>query len=279
VNSASAALVAFDPFLTGDNRAAGEYTAGNDIRTMGAAAIGWVGGPPDGFGVAHSGNTGNFQANAADNGNPTVGGIPTQAGRMQWIGVGNFPFNRNITRQLNPTPNSTEWWMSLTLTRVNWTGTPADNTFIVGGFTDAGGSGLQIGYDDSAGQDGIPDIVLRSGGVNYQIEADAPASSTRYLLAKLDVNTSGNDTISIWNSPASVLALGAPDVTLNTFNVSDSLTPFTQSKYESPGQSGVAYFDEILLGTTLNSIIPEPTSLALVLMGAGGLFAVRRRND
>jgi hypothetical protein len=277
VNSASASLVAFDPFLTGDNRIAGEYTPGNDMRSMGAAAVGWVGTSGlDGYGVAHSGSTGNFLANASDNGMPTIGGIPSQPGRMQWIGVGNFPFNRNITRQLNPTPSSSEWWMSLTLTRLSWTGAPADNTFIVGGFTDAGGNGLQLGYDDSAGQDGIPDIVLRTGGVNYQIEADAPDSSTRYLLVKLDVNTSGPDTVSIWNTPASVLSLGAADVVLNV-EVTGSLTPFTQSKYESPGQSGAAYFDEILLGTDLTSIIPEPGSMALCLVGAGGLLALRRR--
>jgi hypothetical protein len=194
---------------------------------------------------------------------------------MQWIGVGPFAFDRNITRQLNPTPNSSEWWMSLTLSRLSWGNDPANNTFIVGGFVDGGGSGLQLGYDDSAG-DGTPDIVLRSGGVNYQIEADAPANSTRYLLVKLDV-AGGNDTVSVWNSPADVLSLGAPDVVFNSFNVSDSTAPFTQSKYESPAQSGVAYFDEILLGTTLEAIIPEPTSMSLIALGLGGLLAIRRR--
>jgi hypothetical protein len=195
---------------------------------------------------------------------------------MQWLGVGNFPFDRNLTRQLNPTPSSSEWWMSLTLSRLNWGNDPANNTFIVGGFVDGGGSGLQLGYDDAAG-DGVPDIVLRSGGINYQIEADAPANSTRYLLVKLDVNAGGNDTVSIWNSPADVLSLGGADVVFNSFDVTSSLTPFTQSKYESPGQSGVAYFDEILLGTTLTSIIPEPTTMSLLLLGVGGLLAVRRR--
>lgn len=276
--SASATLVASDPFLSGGNRGAGEYTAGNDMRTMGAAAQGWVGtSGVDGFGVSHAGSTGNFQANATGEDSAAVG--YEQGGRMQWLGVGNFPFNRNLSRQLNPTPSSTDWWFSIMVNRLGWAGTPATNTYVVGGFTDAAGNGLQIGYDDSAGQDGIPDLILRAGGTNNVLAADTASSDNQYVLVNLQINPSGNDTINVWTDPASVDPLGAADLTLTSINVSDALAPFTQSKYESPGQSGVVFFDEIRLGTTFEAVtgVPEPASAAV--MGLGGLLLMRRRRS
>ena len=275
VNTASASLVAYDPFLSGANRVAGEYTAGTDMRTMGAAALGWFGAlaPPDGYGTAHAGTTGNFVANATGENSPAVS--YEQGGRMQWIGVGNFPFDRNLTRQLNPTPDSTTWWFSIMVNRLGWANS-VDNTFAVGGFTDGSGNGLQVGYDDQLANDFTPDLVVRLGGANRVIETDAPSSSSRYVLIKLDI-AAGNDTVSVWNNPAVADPLGAADFIWNDVNVSDVLAPFTQSKYQSPGQSGVVYFDEIRLGTDYASVVPEPGSLALALMGAGGLLALRRR--
>lgn len=273
-------LVAYDPFLSGGDRAAGEYTAGNDMRTMGAAALGWVGTSGiDGFGVSHSGSTGNFQANAGGEDSAAVS--YEQGGRVQWIGVGNFPFDRNITRQLNPTPSSSEWWMSIMVNRLNWGNDPANDTFIVGGFTDGSGNGLQVGYDNSIGQDGAPDLVLRSNGINTVIAADTASSDNQYVLVKLDVNPAGNDTISIWADPSSINPLGAADLVITDQDLTSSLTPFTQSKYESPGQSGVAFFDEIRLATDFNSIvgIPEPATLTLLGLAFGLMGISRSRRD
>ena len=279
VTAAQANLVAYDPFLSGDNRGAGEYTAGNDMRTMGAAALGWQGGPPDGFGIAHSGSTGNFQANALGEDSAAVS--YEQGGRVQWIGVGNFPFNRNITRQLNPTPNSNEWWMSIMVNRLNWANDPANDTYVVGGFTDASGNGLQIGYDNSVGLDAAPDLVLRSNGVNTVLAADTASSDNQYVLVKLDVDVAGNDTVSVWVDPASVNPLGAADVVISDQDLTSSLAPFTQSKYESPGKSGVAFFDEIRLATTFQAVteVPEPATLAFVGLGVCLLGATRGRRQ
>jgi len=59
----------------------------------------------------------------------------------------------------------------------------------------------------------------------------------------------------VWNNPASVDPPGPADFIWNDVNVSDSLTPFTQSKYQSPGQSGEAFFDELRLATNLTGIV------------------------
>lgn len=274
-------LVAYDPFLSGDARGDGEYTAGQDMRTMGAAAYGWVGtGGVDGFGVAHSGSTSNFVANAVGEDSTAVGF--EQGGRMQWLGVGNSPFDRNLTRQLNPIPSSNEWWFSIHTNRLGWAdpgGFPndaANSTYAVGGFTGAGGDGLQVGYDDTAG-DGLPDLVLRMGGANRTLAADTASSANQYVLVQLLVNESGNDTVNVWADPASLTGSIPADLTFTDTNVSDSLTPFTQSKYESPGQSGPVFWDEIRLGTTFEAVteIPEPTTLALLGI-TGGLALLRR---
>ncbi|QDU88799.1 hypothetical protein Pla175_21830 [Pirellulimonas nuda] len=278
---ADGALVAYDPFLIGDNRAAGQYSVSTDMRTMGAAAFGWVGTMGvDGFGVPHAGSTSNFQANATGEDSAAVS--YEQGGRLAWLGSNNSVFNRNLTRQLNPTPASSTWWFSIMTNRLGW-GPSASfigNQYAVGGFTDASNSGLQVGYDDTAGND-IPDLVLRAGGVNTVLLADAPSSDNQFVIVKLDVNTSGNDTISVWTDPSTVSPLGAPSLVLNSFNVSDSLTPFTQSRYESPAQSGVTYWDEIRLATDLPSLIgvpvPEPASCVLMACAAAGLAVVRRK--
>lgn len=271
-----AALVANDPFLSGGDRGAGEYTPGSDVRTQGAAAVGWVGSSGlDGFGVPHAGSTSNFQPNATGEDSPAVS--YEQGGRLQWLGVGNFPFDRNITRQLNATPSSSEWWFSIQTNRLAWSGDQSAATYAVGGFTDGSGNGLQVGYDNSAG-DADPDLVLRSNGINTLLAADTASSDNQLVIVKLDVNTSGNDMISVWADPSTVSPLGAPDVTITDQDLTSSLAPFTQSKYESPGQSGVVFWDEVRLATDFNSVvgIPEPTSI--LLLGFGVFVAGVLRN-
>ncbi|MEM6333067.1 MAG: PEP-CTERM sorting domain-containing protein [Planctomycetota bacterium] len=271
-------VVAYDPFLqaaSGPARGLGEYTTGGNIAGQGAAAFGWVGtSGVDGFGIGHAGSTSNFSANAGGEDSALVD--YEQGGRLEWGGVGPFPFDRNLRRTLNPTPSSSEWYMSIMVNRLGWADSTS-NTWAVGGFTDATNSGIQIGYDDQLNNDFTPDLVARIGGQNFQIIADAPSSTSFYAIAKLTLNTSGNDLVEVWvNQDPN--ALGAPDLSVNSVNVSDSLTPFTQSRYESPGQSGVTFFDEVLLATSLDGIanpVPEPASLAL--LAAAGLATLGRR--
>jgi hypothetical protein len=155
----------------------------------------------------------------------------------------------------------------------------ATNTYVVGGFTDAAGTGIQIGYDDTLGNN-IPDLVVRSGGLNTVIRADTASSDNQFVIAQLLIDQSGNDVLNLWVDPATIAPLGLPDVVITDQNITDSLTPFTQSKYESPGQSGVVFFDEIRLATSFNSLVgvPEPSSLVgAALAMVAGLAWVRRR--
>ncbi|MEM8875013.1 MAG: PEP-CTERM sorting domain-containing protein [Planctomycetota bacterium] len=277
-------LIANDPFLSGDSAGAGEYSVGVDVRGEGAAALGWVGlsGQPDGFGVAYATPTGslgtsNFQGNALGEDSAAVD--YETGGRLQWIGVGNFPGDRTITRQLNPIPSSPTYFMSIMVNRLNWAGTPADNTFVVGGFTDANNNGLLVGYDDVL-NDGTPELVFRStndpSGTSTILLPDAPSSDNQLVIVGLTINTAGNDELSIFVDPADISA--GPSLTVSSINVTDSLTPFTQSLFSSPGQSGVVFFDELRLATDFASVagvIPEPASIGL--LGVAGLGLLRRR--
>lgn len=277
--SVLAELVAYDPFLSGTNRGAGEYTAGMDLRTMGPYALGFAPGTGetlDGFGQSWAGTSGNWQANAGGEDSAVV--EYEAGGRVQWIGVGNFPFDRNVTRQLKTgQPASGEWWTSIMVNRLSngWV-TTGDPTYVVGGFTDAAGNGLQVGYDDSDA-DGDPSLVLRVNGSNTVLSPTTNSSDNIYVLMQLIVDESGDDTINYWIDPDTLNPAPTADGSLSVA-LTDSLTPFSQFKFESPGQSGVAYFDEIRLGTTFESVtgVPEPTTLAL--LGLGGLAALRRRS-
>ncbi|MEM6313561.1 MAG: PEP-CTERM sorting domain-containing protein [Planctomycetota bacterium] len=277
-------LVAYDPFLSGNNRGAGEYSPGNNLAGQGAAALGWVGTSGiDGFGVpyttpAGSAVTGNFQANALGEDSAAVD--YEQGGRVQWIGVGNFPADRTINRQLNPIPASPTYFMSIMTNRLAWSGTPADNTYVVGGFTDATGTGLLVGYDDVL-NDGTPELVFRStndpSGTSTILLPDAPSSDNQLVIVGLTINTAGNDVLEIFVDPPSLTATSAPTLTVSSINVTDSLTPFTEARFSSPGQSGVVFFDELRLATDFISVtaIPEPATIGL--LGLGGLGLMRRR--
>ncbi|MEN1678665.1 MAG: hypothetical protein AAGJ46_03680 [Planctomycetota bacterium] len=265
---AQADLLVYDPFLSGDARGDGEYTAGEDMRTMGAAALGFVGQPetPDGFGIPHAGTTSNFRANELGENSAAVD--YEQGGRIQWIGAPNFPFNRELTRQFTPTVTGTqsdEWWFSIMVNRLSWPDAPdaADVTYVVGGVTDASGNGIQIGYDDEIG-DGFPDLVLRSNGTNTVLTQDSVPNANQFIIVKLTIDTAtdGNETIEVWNDPTTLAALAdAPDLTISDQDLFDTESPFTQTKYESPAQSGVAFFDEIRLGTTQEAVVPAPVVL------------------
>ncbi len=271
-------LVANDPFLSGADRGAGEYSPGVDIRTQGAAAFGWAG-TPDGFGVAYAGSTSNYVGNATGNDSASVD--YETGGRLSWLGSAGSTFNRNITRQLKPTPSSNVWYYSTIINRLGWADSDA-NLYAVGGFTGTNGQGLQIGYDDTGTNTGnVPDIVLRAGGQNFVVLADAASSVNQYVLTRLTINEAGNDVIDVFLNPtltteanlASQLAISVASV-----NVSDSLTPFTQSRFEAPGQAGAVFWDEIRLGTDFVSVteVPEPASLALLALGGVALLGRRR---
>jgi len=270
-----ATLVAYDAFLTGTDRAAGQYATGN-VTISNTAILGWPAPPPNVAGsTAYSGTTSNYQIEAGASQNSPLVDYDTEVtpggaqGQLNWIGASG-DFNRNVIRNLSPIPSSNQWWMSIMVNRTGaaWANTgTANNRFVVGGFANALDSlnGLAIGYSNVSG-DGVPDLVLRS---NYNVLTtlipDAPGNTVQFVIVKLIVDPVGlaaNDEVSVWVNPtnvSSVAALGAPLVTMMQ-DVANSLTPFTASRFVSLGVSGVAKFDELRLATRFGGlfVVPEP---------------------
>jgi hypothetical protein len=278
-----ATLVAADSFLTGSSRPLGQYPTGNITLPNSTANLGWTG--------QYTGTTSGFtvQNSAAQNAIPvtydtdvTLGG--TQGG-LSWAGAGDAT-TRSIVRSLTTVAtSSTEWWMSIMVSRpagASWgvSGTLSSPATVVGGFyTNASSfNGLSFGLSLSDGG-AAPDLVLRSGPTSTltTLKSDVPSEELQYIIAKLSVNSPGNDEISVWVNPSDVsseAALGTA-ISITGQDIANSLTPFLGSRFVTIGagtaRSGATIFDELRLATNLGSLvaIPEPSAfLAFGLIGS-----------
>ena len=172
--------------------------------------------------------------------------------------------------------------MSIMLNRNSWVAT--QNTAVVGGFANANDSnnGVAFGYSNATG-DGVPDLVMRSNYTTLTpLVANVTANTLQFVIAKLNINTTGLDTITVWVNPSDVSsegALGLPITTITTHEVSNNLNnPFTRSRFVSLGITGPAKFDELRLATSLGSLVAIPEASSFLAGGAVSLlFAVGYR--
>lgn len=117
-------------------------------------------------------------------------------------------------------------------------------------------------------------------------------NTTYFLLARLDINTSGTtDVLNIWaltSLPASEAALGAPmwSVSANMLTNSSNLNMlniWAGSMDDRPVNGGLgattsmSYFDALKIGTNFSDVAPEPGRSMLLLMAAIVTTLRRRR--
>ena len=115
---------------------------------------------------------------------------------------------------------------------------------------------------------------------------------THLLIGRIDWNAAGNETVTLWVDPSNVTsegAAGASYVSTSAFELTaiTAVRPFvgnaaTVGGNPVPGAS--ANFDEFRLGGSWESVtslavVPEPTSAALLGVGALSLLALRRRGN
>jgi len=109
---------------------------------------------------------------------------------------------------------------------------------------------------------------------------------THLLIGRIDWNALGNETVTLWVDPGNVTSegvAGAAYLASNGFELTaiTGVRPFVGNNATGfPAVS--ANFDEFRLGGTWESVtslavVPEPTSAALVSLGALSLLAWRRR--
>lgn len=117
-------------------------------------------------------------------------------------------------------------------------------------------------------------------------------NTTYFLLARLDVNTSGTtDVLNIWalsSLPTSEAALGAPmwsvsaNILTNSSNL-NMLNLWTGSMDDRPVNGGVgattslSYFDALKIGTSFYDVAPEPGRSMLLMIAIIGVTMRRRR--
>jgi hypothetical protein len=127
-------------------------------------------------------------------------------------------------------------------------------------------------------------LAAFAGGTIYNVAA-LPAFATTYqVVLKLDVNATGNETLSAWYAASGDTKLndGFSGVSVETWSKAADL-----SRLSTQISSGTAYaagtgtgFDEVYLGTKLSDVttaaIPEPTTLGLFVVSFAGLMVFRR---
>jgi hypothetical protein len=163
--------------------------------------------------------------------------------------------------------------------------------------TDTASRGIELDFTSSnipwlAGVTG--DIRIRTSGGQWQAGTIGgsftnalaqSANTTTFLVGRFDMN-GASSSFHFWATDnPTALTLGGPDLALGTANVAltglDASTIGFRSLhiYGSDGL-GHSQFDEIRFGTTFADVspIPEPSTYALLALGVGSLWMLRRRS-
>lgn len=250
-----------------------------------------------GFSAANrwTNGTGGIQADAANSltHNGLVGSSAT--GSIQLAPFTSAIGNRNSSRALAATPTtSSSYFMSglirgaSTVSANGKAGTAGFMPSIPSGTTFDITTGIHMGlhvegeaFKIAAFANNQTFNLLTLGGLG-------PATtSVHQVVLRLDVNASGNETLTAWYAidGATILTQGLAPTDIGDFwsSPGDLDTFALQIRGAGASSATIGLFDEMRFGTTLGSVtsIPEPSTHALLALAAVGLGAhvVRRRRS
>lgn len=101
-------------------------------------------------------------------------------------------------------------------------------------------------------------------------------SSTHFIVGRFTYSDAGNDVLDVWFNPAS-FTLGTAHTTASVANATFSVNSMILHSLAT----AITTVDEVRVGTVQLDVmaIPEPSTYALIGLGLGGLFLLRRFNN
>lgn len=234
-------------------------------------------------------NTGSVSAQTASlTGSLVPGTLQSGSVLFKTLAASGSGVNRNGHRLLAATPiTSPSYFLSGLVQGINTTAL-TDGAAVAAGFmptistnTFSIATGIHFGIHRT-GTDNF--LAAFAGGNTYNLlNINATITSTYQVVLRLDVNASGNETLTAWygTSDASDLTLGLAATDIGSFwtSAADIDTFVLQVRNPNNSSASVANFDEMRFGTTMADVttVPEPSCVALIAGGLTALVAFRRK--
>ena len=255
MQSAQAALIAYEPFATGN----GGYTTGNI----------------DGQNPSVTGFSGQWTHSQYNNANISATGlsypgIPTTGG--MYVGDNSRSY-RALATPFGSTTSGTYWMSYLYQSTADGGNWQAFETYTTSGTIGQDSSRRYLISNGAAGWDGgtgTGAFNVGASGVSGIIPGGAAGTDVNLFVIKMEFVAGGNDTFTVWRNPS----LGSEPTTGGLAKTGDFDWAYTGIfDADTPGKVN---FDEIRIGTTFVDVIPEPGSLSLLGLMGGALFLRRK---
>lgn len=226
----------------------------------------------------------------------TYTGLTTSGNRAQIFNASATPdptatyFYRTLTTPFSVSANSTgTLWASFIIqaTAAAQGGLGASINFTNNNTPTASSAGVSIGAVGSSANYRVANRGTDTSGSGSVLTTTTNAGTQVFAVLKLtlDTNTGANDFVSLWFNPnlgsfngteASLGTAALDNQSMGNIGLTSINSIVFGSNYVNTG-SPVLGLDEIRLGTTVASVIPEPTTWALLAGSLTALAIFRRR--
>jgi hypothetical protein len=275
---ATAALVAYEPFLAGEDPSLGQYTTTTSLLSQNPTTLGYTGNwDKPGFASADVFvQTGGLGYTNGSGSLLTAGGGLYTSGDSRRTGR---TFSDPVTSSTNTT-----LYLAFLMKMDSVAGVYRSFELHDGGFDDGANRVLQLGHGSGGdfidGNTNYGIRLLNSG--DLRIDLGAADDQVNLFVLRFDLsNASSGDSLTVWRNPTLGVEPGSSGGTLSGFDIQFDRNTISRFGGEAPAEGPYTGFDvdEIRLGTTFASVtpIPEPSPAMLISFVALGIGFRRRR--